>query len=345
MTQICLRKQHNGLDKEGKGTQMVNRPIAEMAMYFGDKNNTGQYDNGVWLDLLQIPFLQDINEAGFFRTIIRTLWIESSGWSKTIKNKWPQLTLIGLSDHPLGSHISRLPADKQYAYLSDLEYLDGLMAHTYEQEQFYKTVIPSKPVVRVGLPFPVENYEKNYGSLRESPREYIGLGVGAADNDRNFISNLLVFQTLRLKNPNLQGVFLSVPHQLMPYCTYMADKFEGVYVHKRTSMNEYLDVLSRCKMVISLPDRNTPGRLQGEAAFLKIPVVGSDMLELQNELYPDLSVEPFSLQDAIERAEHVLEDPEWSEKISQDAYDILLREYNYEKSRERFDSLLAQIKG
>ena len=324
---------------------MANKTIADMGIYFGDKQNTGQYDNGVWMDLLKIPYLQSKDEAGLFKTIIRTLWIDSIGWSKEIKNRWPQLNLIGLSDHPLSTHISRLPADKQYAYLADLEYLDGLMALTYEEEQFYKTVLPSKPVVRVGLPFPVENYEKNFGSFRGSEKEFIGLGVGAADNDRNFISNLLVFQTLKLKNPDLQGVFLSVPHQLMPYCVYMADQFDGVFIHKRTNMGEYLEVLSRCKMVISLPDRNTPGRLQGEAAFFKIPVVGSDRLELQRELFPTTSVSPFSLQDAVEQATRVLESPEDAASIGEYAYSTLLKEYDYAKSLERFNSLLDKIKG
>ena len=324
---------------------MAKKAVGEMAIFFGDKENTGQYDNGVWMHLLDIPYIQRIEEASLYKTVIRTLWMDSIGWSKEIKTRWPQVKLIGLSDHPLSTHISKLPADKQYAYLTDLEYLDGIMALTHEEEQFYKTVLPSKPVVRVGLPFPVEQYEKNFGSLRDSEKEYIGLGVGAADNDRNFISNLLVFQTLKLKYPDLQGVFLSIPHQLMPYCVYMADRFQDVYIHKRTNMAEYLEILSRCKMVISLPDRNTPGRLQGEAAFFKIPVVGSDRLELQRELFPDLTVTPFALQDAIERSQSLLERPDEAKIIGEYAYTQLTNEYNYTKSLERFSTILDAIKG
>ena len=324
---------------------MAKKAIGEMAIFFGDKPNTGQYDNGVWMDILDIPYIQRIEEASLYKTIIRTLWLDSIGWSKEIKTRWPHIKLIGLSDHPLSTHISKLPADKQFAYLSDLEYLDGIMALTYEEQQFYQTVLPSKPVVRVGLPFPVDQYEKDFSTLRDSDKEYIGLGVGAADNDRNFISNLLVFQTLKLKYPDLQGVFLSIPHQLMPYCVYMADQFPDVFIHQRTNMGEYLEVLSRCKMVISLPDRNTPGRLQGEAAFLKIPVVGSDRLELQRELFPNLSVSPFALQDATELATGLLESPERTAKIGEDAYDTLISNYNYDVSKGRFMDLVSRIKG
>lgn len=324
---------------------MASRAIGEMAIFFGDKQNTGQYDNGVWMDVLDIPYIQRIEEAGLYKTIIHTMWLDAVGWHKEIKTRWPHIKLIGLSDHPLGTHISRLPADRQYAYLADLEYLDGIMALTEQEQQFYQTILPSKPVVRVGLPFPVEQYEKDFGSFRDSEKEYIGLGVGAADNDRNFISNLLVFQSLKLKYPDLQGVFLSVPHQLMPYCVYMADRFDGVFIHERTSMGEYLEVLSRCKMIISLPDRNTPGRLQGEAAFFKIPVVGSNRLELQNELFPSLSVEPFAVQDAIAEATSLLESPQRAATLGEYAYTTLTNEYNYERSIERFKSILDNIKG
>jgi hypothetical protein len=229
--------------------------------------------------------------------------------------------------------------------LADLENLDGVMVHREEERQFYQVTLPSKPVERVGLPFPVDSYEKRYGHLRNSEKEYIGLGVGAADNDRNFISNLIVFQSLKLRYPDLQGVFLSIPHQLMPYVMYMAEKFDGVYIHQRTNMNEYLEILNRCKFVISLPDRNTPGRLQGEAAFFDIPVVGSSRLELQEELFPDLSVEPFALEDALDCSLRLLEDPEWGRKIAEDAHSLLVKEYNYDKSRERFNDLMRKIKG
>ena len=324
---------------------MAVRAVGELAIFYGDKQNRGEYDNGVWMDLLDIPYLQQREEAGLYKTVIRTLWLEATGWAKDIRNRYPHVTQIGLSDHPLSTHISRLPADKQYAYLADLEYLDGIMALTEEERQFYQTVLPSKPVVRVGLPFPVEKYETKYGFLRNSEKEYIGLGVGAADNDRNFISNLLVFQTLKLRYPDLQGVFLSVPQQLMPYCTYMADKFDGVYIHQRTNMAEYLEILNRCKLIISLPDRNTPGRLQGEAAFFNIPVVGSDRLELQNELFPSLAVSPFALERATEEALAVLELPEMAASVGQVAHDRLVENYNYEASRDRFNMLVEQIKG
>jgi hypothetical protein len=324
---------------------MAVRAIGDMAIFYGDKQNTGEYDNGVWMDLLDIPYIQKKEEAGLYQTVIRTLWIEATGWTKEIRDRYPHVTQIGLSDHPLSTHVSRLPAERQYAYLADLEYLDGIMALTEEERQFYQTVLPSKPVVRVGLPFPVEKYESRYGHLRNSEREYIGLGVGAADNDRNFISNLLVFQNLKLRYPDLQGVFLSVPHQLMPYCIYMADRFDGVYIHQRTNMGEYLEILNRCKFVISLPDRNTPGRLQGEAAFFKIPVVGSDRLELQEELFPDTSVQPFALQDALELSLRLLEDTQWAERVADESYHVLTENYNYAKSKEKFDELVKLIKG
>jgi hypothetical protein len=317
----------------------------DLAIFYGDKLNTGEYDNGVWMDILNIPFIQKIEEARDYNNIIRTLWIDASGWSKEIRNRYPEVVQIGLSDHPLSSHISRLPADKQLAYIADLQYLNGIIALTEEERSWYSYAIPAIPVIKGGLPFPVAKYEEKYGRLRDSKKEYIGLGVGAADNDRNFISNLLVFRALRRDNPNLVGVFLSIPHQLLPYCTYMADNFDGVYIHQREDMKSYMEMLAKCKLVISLADRNTPGRIQGEAAFMKIPVVGSNRLELQEEFYPDYACSPFDVEKAVGAARTLLEDQDLAAWSGQVAYDTLVTNYDYEPSRKKFMDFLAKVRG
>jgi glycosyltransferase involved in cell wall biosynthesis len=198
-------------------------------------------------------------------------------------------------------------------------------------------------VERVGLPFPVDNYTNLYGNLASNEKEFIGLGVGAADNDRNFVSNILAFRKLQLKNPNLVGIFLSVPPQLMPFCAYWADRLENVFIHERTDMSEFYEMLSRCKFVISLADRNTPGRLQGEAAFFGVPVIGSDRLELQRELFPYLSVSPYSIEQAVELGQWVIDTPKTVNIHVEDARAKLLSTYNYKQSLERYNNLLARI--
>lgn len=327
-----------------KEKEMAVKAIGDMAIFYGDKQNNGQYDNGVWMDLLDIPFISKIEEAGLYKTVIRTLWLESTGWSREIKKRYPHVTLIGLSDHPLSTHISRLPANQQHAYISDLEYLDGIMALTDEERQWYSITVPSKPVERVGLPFPFESYEAKYGHLRKNEKEFIGLGVGASDNDRNFVSNLMAFRYLQLHNPNLVGVFLSIPDQLLPYCTYWADQLDNVYIHEREDMPEFYEVLSRCKFVINLADRNTPGRIVGEAAFFEIPVIGSDRLELQRELYPGLEVRPYEIENVVKKAQMLLDDPEIGRELASMAHTALVTD-NYENSLKKFNRLLERIKG
>jgi glycosyltransferase involved in cell wall biosynthesis len=334
--------------KIGKGIKEKEMPvkaIGELAIYYGDKQNNGDYDNGIWMNILDIPFISNIEEAGLYKTVIRTLWLEASGWSKEIRNKFPHVKQIGLSDHPLSTHVSRLGAERQYAYLSDLQYLDGMMALTEEERQFYQTTLPHIPVIRVGLPFPVESYETRYGHLRNSEKKYIGLGVGASDNDRNFVSNLMAFRKLQLNNPDLAGIFLSIPDQLLSYCSYWADRVPNVYIHQRTEMGEYYDLLSQCKFVYNLTDRNTPGRLQGEAAFFEIPVIGSNRLELQTELFPDLALKPFMIEDAVTLGQRLLDNPKEGETMAKKAHKKLVANYNYDISRNRFKDLVKTVEG
>lgn len=314
-------------------------------MLYGDKPNTGQYDNGVWLDVLKIPFLRTgIEEAGNFDVIINTLWMDSTiaGWSRELRNRFPHIIQIGLSDHPLSTHISKLAPHKQMAYIADLQYLDGLMALTEEEREWYQTALPSKPIIKAGLPFPFEDYTKQYYKFIGSPKKYIGLGVGASDNDRNFISSALVFAKLKMYDPTLEGVFLSLLPQQIASTSIYADAIPGIKLHERVDMGSFYDLLSQCKFVINLADRNSPGRVQGEAAFFEVPVIGSDRLELQTELYPDLAVSPYSLETTTQLAIALLEKPEVGERLAK-AAKKKLEVYNYRKSKGRFNKLLREI--
>lgn len=315
-----------------------------MAIYFGDKPNTGEYDNGVWMDVLKIPYIQRIEEAANYDLIIRTLWIEATtqGWSKQIRTRYPGVKQIGLSDHPLSTHISKLEAAGQLAYLSDLEYLDGIMALTEEERQWYSIAVPSVPVIKSGLPFPFDTYTERYGRFKESEKQYIGLGVGASDNDRNFISSWAAFRVLQAMHPELQGVFLSIPQPLLQQVNFLADHGENVFIHQRTEMDEFYDILSQCKFVINLADRNTPGRIQAEAAFFGVPVIGSNRLELQTELYPELAVKPYELARVVAMSELLLDDPEYGKLVADKAAEKLQR-YNYKSSKRKFNILLKEI--
>ena len=330
---------------------MAVRAVGELAQFFGDKPGINEdgimaYDNSAWQWVLDIPFITRIEEASLYSKTIRTLWLESTGWSKAIRDRWPHLIQIGLSDHPLSTHISKLSAEKQAAYISDLQYLDGIMALSEEEKEWYSVACPAIPVVSTGLPFPYASYEEHFAKFRDKEKKYIGLGVGASDNDRNFVSSVMAFQKLKLLNPELQGVFLSIPDQLVPQCAYWADRVEGIYIHKRTNMSDYLELLAQCKFVINLADRNTPGRLQGEAAFLGVPVIGSDRLELQRTLFPTLAVRPYELERVVSLGQAILDNnPTWDpEYIISFAQRNLKENYDLDVSKEKFNHLLDLIK-
>jgi hypothetical protein len=296
------------------------------------------------MDILKIPFIGRIEEAGNYDVIIRTLWIEPTikGWSKEIRSRFPAVKQIGLSDHPLSTHISKMPAGHQLAYLSDLQYLDGIMALTEEEREWYQMAVPSIPVVKTGLPFPFETYNERYSQFKGSEKQFIGLGVGAGDNDRNFISSLIVFKALQLIYPDIQGVFLSVPDVQMQYCNVLAQNSTNVFIHERTDMSEFYDILSQCKFVINLADRNSPGRIQAEGAFFGVPVIGSNRLELQNELFPTLATTPYSLDKVTGLASVLLDDPTYGDLLAEKAVKSL-EKYNYASSKRKFNKLLKEI--
>jgi len=323
------------------------KPMGEMAIFYGDKPNTGQYDNGIWMDVLDIPYIEKIDEAQFYKVIIRTLWLDAIGWSKEIKNRYPHVIQIGLSDHPLSADLSRMNPRQASAYLEDLSYLDGIMALSEEERQWYQIALPSKPVRNISLPFPTHKYEKERDLAKTYKKEWVGLGIGAygaGQNDRNFISNLLVFRKLKLKYPDLKGVFLSVPEPLIPYCSAYADYFKDVYLHERVNMEDFYEILSGCKFVINLADRNSPGRVQGEGAYFGVPVIGTNRFELQNTLWPKLACSSYELEKAYNLADTLLSDENWHQELCDYAYDELLANYDYAASKAKFDNLLENVK-
>lgn len=315
------------------------------AIYFGDKPNTGEYDNGVWMHLLGIPYINRIEDAANYDLIIRTLWVQATvqGWSKEIRDRYPAVKQIGLSDHPLSTHISKMETSAQLRYLQDLQYLDGIMALTEEERQWYTVAVPNVPVIKSGLPFPFETYTERFSKFFDSEKKYIGLGVGASDNDRNFISSWAAFRLLNVVHPNEQGVFLSIPKEIFGATSFLASSIDNVYIQEREDMETFYDILSQCKFVINLADRNTPGRIQAEAAFFGVPVIGSNRLELQTELFPELSVSPYSLESVVNLANILLEDPEWGQLVAEKAKQKL-QKYNYKSSKRKFNALLKEIK-
>ena len=94
-----------------------------------------------------------------------------------------------------------------------------------------------------------------------------------------------------------------------------------------------------------MADRNTPGRIQGEAAFFKIPVVGSNRLELQNELYPNYASSPFDLEKAVTDCKTLLMDEQLASWVGQSAHDFLVTNYDYAPSKKKFEDFLAKIRG
>lgn len=321
----------------------IQKAHGPMAQFFGDKPNTGEYDNGVWQDIMQIPYIEKIEEAEYYDVVIRTLWLNGIGWGKAIKEKYPNTIQIGLVDHPLSTHISKMSSESQIAYIKDLSYVDGIMTLTEEEREWYSVAVPSVPVIKVGLPFPFETYEERYGSFRNQQRKYIGLGVGASDNDRNFISSAALFNRLKIDYPQLEGVFLSLPEQLIGQTAYLAETYPGIYLHQRDGMEEFYKMLSQCYFVINLADRNTPGRLQGEGAFFHTPVIGSNRLELQKELFPDFATSPYSLDQLYHIAVRLIEDKDVLKSSTEYAYNAL-KEYNYASSRLKLNELLNQIR-
>lgn len=351
-----------------------------MAHLFGDCDNPGDYDNGIYQHMLQIPRvplekkLSDYEIVRWLKfndidVLFCTMWdtfLAGTGKAmpgiELLKKELKDLKIIGVVDHPLkadfamkaGSHVKSMEIAK--GYIEALPLFDGILCLIEDEIPFYSSY--NNNVCMMGLPFPFETYKR---FIKSEPRPekgdniWVGLGVGgpAANRwDRNYITTLETFKMLKQKAlqekgkeyaDRIKGVMLSFTEKDdRSIIQFFKDNYDDVFIQLRKEMPDYLHYLQSCDVVLNFSLRDTPGRLAGECAYFKVPMVGSCYVELQCELSSPTSVNPFDIYRGSSFALNILLKSEEERKSQIDGCFERLKAFDYENSIEKIKQVLEK---
>jgi len=129
----------------------------------------------------------------------------------------------------------------------------------------------------------------------------------------------------------------------------LADAVGGdITFHERLEWDEYLDVISRHKIAFDFDYRGIC-RFAYEAAKVKVPVVGSDLCEYRNLLYPDLTIGPFIDQpwsilgpQMVQKIQEIHDGPD-PKHLNSYAYQIVRRHWSKKACKARLLEMFDEI--
>jgi hypothetical protein len=339
------------------------------------------YDNGIWEHVLgveRVPLEKGLTdgqigkwcEVNNIDVLIATMWgTFVGGYGKpqrgmlTIREECPDLKIIGLVDEPLmvdwahryGGTVDTVK--QAQGYLDGLGDFDHIMTISRHEDKFYSH--KGVPATFVGLPFP----DKTYPSLvRSNPRPekgnqiWVGLGVGGTAHtrwERNYGVSLAAFEAavelVRAEDPDtadrMRGIMLSWSDKSnQELMLHIKDRYPNVMIQQRQDMQTFLHFLQSCDACISTILRDTPGRLVGECAFFGVPLYGSDVPDIQTELWgKEMSFTPWDVMGyAHTVADQILCGHTKDEQCAT-ARQKLIELYGMDRSKERFKAILRSM--
>lgn len=109
----------------------------------------------------------------------------------------------------------------------------------------------------------------------------------------------------------------------------------------RLSWEDFIRVVSECKVAIEL-DYVGICRLAYECAKVKVPIIGTNLAEYRNILYPSLTTEPGDVEGIAEKVLELYNGPE-PKQLNRKAYDKMRRYWSKEACHRRLLKLFEEV--
>ena len=199
---------------------------------------------------------------------------------------------------------------------------DGILVPNSTDVSFYKGIFPNKKIKVIRSVMTDEGLDKT----KFKPKENRTIVTGPLTREYNGFSQLLLAHNLDMP--------VDIPpmgESRMPKDSWeMADNL-GVNYLQYMSWNEWMYNLSRYKVGYMMSAATASGSFALNCAYLGIPCIGDKRADTQSILFPDLAVDVFDNEKALELTFKLKNDLDFYIEVSNKAKRLYKQEFTKEK--------------
>ena len=251
--------------------------------------------------------------------------------------QYPEKSIIGIQEESV-QDVSRYSSLLSVYHRRVLDNIDGYIVENDQFEQYVRQF--TDDVLRVPLHVPEGQFESVTGSNTRTGEVCLGITSWNIDFS-NFYTNIAVLDRLRDDGYQLNGELLGV-QDFQKRMTADYDEIEFVTTTGYVE-SDFYEYISQYEFGIHLTTRATSGRVSAEFAGVGVPLIGNKNNDLQQRCWPDLSIDPFDIDSAIELATRLLEDDAFYDQCVQRASETVQELQNYEETATEVNAFLNSV--
>lgn len=271
--------------------------------------------------------------------LISHFWMHHH-YLRYLQSRYPDVTFIGIQEESVQDLIgssSRL----QTAHFDTITELDGLIALN---EQYRRWIEPHRPnVMYMPLPVPDGQFAGYSPSTDRRDAACIGIGTWNLDHS-NFYTNLRVLDSVRRNGASLDGEIIGIRDRQVETTVGFEERFDYVTAHG-FMYEELYDYLVDFEFAVIMTTRATAGRMAADFAGLGVPCIGNKYNDFQARCWPELSVDPYDVPQAIALAERLLDDEEFYESTIERARRELSALQDHGRFENRLKRYVSEVHG
>jgi len=274
--------------------------------------------------------------------IVPLVWYFSSflEWLKLIS---PGKIIIGVEDDSF-REIVMTRSCLTTEIVKGIDICDYIISYS---TQIYKWLKGFKKHV-IHLPIPIPHSFKKKPNLPDKKRGHICLGILSWNYDlSNSLSNCLAYNQI---DKNITNNYQA---EIIGFRKSNHNKYRRFELYKKLIpglqinewfKNQYYKKLSSYKIVIHLTRRESLARYAAQCAWVATPIIGNIECELQKELWPKLSVDPYDIKNAAKLANRLLTEPDfYIENVNLAKYNLKQIIKKQSQHLKRIKNIIAKV--
>lgn len=253
-----------------------------------------------------------------YDTVIVTQVVFHAYYIQYLRERFPDLTLVGVQDESIQDVLSFSPQLQLY-HLESLSSVDGFISEGETYRRWVTSVVDDVLFVPLLIP------NGQFDGLDPSSKRTDTLCLGSATHNvlpSNFYSSVVAFQRLREMGHGYEGEIVGVTDWQAPSVGTFESAVEGLEVTGFIDDGFY-EYLTRFDIAILPTARVSAGRLSAELAAAGVPCIGNAQNDLQRRCFPDLCVTPFDTSRIVSLAHRLATDERFYENVLESAQETV----------------------